>query len=568
MAEEKPPLAAVQSLVQGLDLKALVDSERVQELERLDRYYGGKQYDHLKYNWNGAYTGYGDVSEVAPAFYVPLQARKPLFRLELPKLITSRFTAMLFGEDRFPTISVEGDEEAEDYVNALATEGGLRMKLQEARDKGGAAGTVALSFAFVDGKPRISVHRAKHMHVLKWADRYALRPASVLKVYRTQRSVWENGKQVKKPYFFVRLWTETTETVWDPVPAEGLLPGAWAGSVKSYTVVHDYGECPVYWVQNLPESDREDGVSDFDGLLDDFDEVNRLVSATLKGTVSNVDPTLVVKDDPPANMGSIRKGSENAIFSKGGADYLELEGTAVTTAKALLQLLVQSCLDVAGVVVGDASQISGAAKSAAAMRLLYQPMINQCDKLRAQYGEAGVTQLLRGMLRAAKKLQGSDAGAIQTTEDGQRIQERPVVMLEPRVVVRFEEEEIVPGELPQKPADRRKVEEVQRTPGQSERITLKWPPYFKPTQQDAAALVDATIKAVGVLISQKTGVKAIQGIYAVADVDQELLDIEVQKAINAMRFPGPEVDPNDPNNNLPPGSQKNPEEEDEEGGDD
>lgn len=536
-AAEKLPDNALQA-VRQIDVVGLCSDLRCFELDKLDNYAAGRQYDHLKYDWNGNYQSYADGADISPGWYVPLKHRKPAVRLEVPRLIVSRFSAMLLGEDRFPQISVEGDDEAEDYVNALSEEAHLKIKMQEARDKGGASGTAVLSFAFLDGKPRLQVHRSKHMHILRWADRYELRPAVALKCYRYMKRVFDGGKIKEKPYYYIRLWTETAEIVWEPVTEEMAKSGKWVDDVQSYPVQHDYGECPVYWIQNLPDSDREDGLSDFAGMLDNFDEINRLYSAMSKGTIANVDPTLVVMEDPQNNNGSLKKGSENAIFAKGGAKYLELSGTSIQTARDLVRVMLQYCLDVSGVVLGDAEKISGAAKSAAAMRLLYQPMINQCDKLRAQYGQQGIIPLLTGMLKAAKRIGSTQPGPIITTSDGRRVQQKPVVILEPRIETEYVDIEDEMGESTGE--KQKKVRMKERSPGSSERITLKWPPYFKPTQQDVSAAVTAAAGARGVLISPKTATKSVQNMYAIGDVEQELIDIEAHKQLDAERFPGPD----------------------------
>ena len=438
MAEpaEKLPSNPLQAL-QRIDIVSLCKATRCAALDAGERYYDGSQYDHMKFDWNGNYQGSADAADIAPGWYVPINHRKPSVRLKLPKLVVSRFTAMLLGEDRFPRISVEGDDEAEDYVNALAQESGLRSKIQEARDKGGASGTAVMSFAFIDGKPRLQVHRAKHMHVLQWADRYMLRPSTAFKCYKYQKSIIHQGKIKEVAFYYARLWTEGVEVIWEPIPEEAAKDGSWVRSVQNYAVEHEYGECPVYWIQNLPDSDNEDGTSDYAGLEPNFDEINRLMSSTSKGTIANVDPTLVVKADPATNGGSIRKGSENAIYSEKGAEYLELSGTSIKTARELVREILGYCLDVAGVVLGEPDKISGAAKSAAAMKMLYQPMINQCDKLRAQYGDNGIIPLLKGMLKAAKKIGSTEPGPVIVTDDGRRVQQKPTVTLEPRVETEY-----------------------------------------------------------------------------------------------------------------------------------
>lgn len=537
-----PPGGDPMEMVRNIDLVALCESDRVRAMERMDARFESRQYDSLRYEWDGRFSGYGDAADIQPGWYVPLRMRKPSVRLELERLIVTRFSAMVLGEDHFPAVSVDDDEDSEDFVRALMDESSLRSKLMEARDKGGASGTVCLSFAFVKGKPKIQVHRGRHMHPLEWEDRYDLTLGTVLKAYAYKQKVWVDGKQREKRFFFARLWTRTHEVVWDPIPEEQAKDGSWVDGIRSVAVEHRCGECPVYWVQNLPESDEEDGFSDYQGLPENFDEINRLISATTKGTVANVDPTLVIKEDP-GTAGVVRKGSENAIFAKGGADYLELTGTSVSTARDLAKDLIRWCLDVAGVVVVDPEKISGAARSAAAMRLIYQPMINQCDKLRTQYGQRAIVPLLRGMLRAAKQLE-SGTGEQIHTEDGRLVEVRPSVQLEPRVQVSMEgETDLEAAEDGRLPEKKKVIKKTERKPGESERITLKWPPYFQMTQQDIQFLVDAAIKAKGTLVSQKTSTQAVAGVFGVTDVEQEIMDIEVQKQVEALRFPGPEEEP-------------------------
>lgn len=520
------PNGALESL-RGVSLPALCDDERFRRLDQLDAYYSGRQYSHLRHNWDGAVDAYGAEADIAPGWFVPLRMRKPRVRIELAKLIVRRFTAMLLGEDRFPAISVDGDDDAEDFVNALVEASNLRIKLQEARDKGGTCGTAVMSFGFVQGRPQVQVHRAKHIKVLRWADRYELRPAEALKAYRYERTTIVQGRPKAVGVYFARVWTETHEVLWEPIPEELARSGQWFDAVPSHEVRHDYGECPVYIAQNLPDSDSEDGESDFAGLLDDIDEINRLYSATSKGTIANVDPTLVIKMDPAMNTGSIRKGSENAIFSPAGAEYLELRGDSIKTAMSLANDLMRLCLDVASVVLGDPDKMAGSAKSAAAMRILYQPMINQCDKLRAQYGDGLLVPLLQGMLRAARKIHGAP-GEVILLPDGRRVQDRPVLTLPPRL------EEVGDG-------DERRQVEMPRTPGRGDTIKLRWGQYFKPTLGDVKQGTEAAIAATGKTISDRTAVQFTASMFGVTDVEAELQAIAEEREERMGMLPGPET---------------------------
>jgi len=508
--------------LRGLRLNELCSGARFRALDKLDQYADCRQYDQLIHNWDGHRLGYSGEADVIWPGYVSLDKRRPNVRYNLGKLIISRLTAMALGEESWPEVTVPGDAEAEDYCKALAQESRLEQKVQEARSKGGGCGTAVLSFAFVDGAPRVNVHEAKHCYPMRWADRDEHMLAEVLKVYRYSRTVYVDGRPTLKDFYFARYWDQEVEVVWDPIPSERAQDGTWSGAVRSFSVRHGYGECPVYWAQNLADSEREDGVSDIDGLDTTFDRVNHLLSATTKGTIANVDPTLVIKDEAGKNPGVVHKGSGQAIFSPGGAEYLELQGTAVAAAKDLAQELVRYCLNTAGVVVGEPEKMGGKAQSAQALKMLYLPMCNQCDLLRVQYGGL-IVRVLRGMLRAARLVGTTEPGPVFTTADGLRIQQKPVVILPPKV-----EKQDKPGGERESSIQEDVVTE--RVPGESDRLELKWPPYFLPSMLDIQAMVEASTKAVGQTISRRTAIKFTASVFGVTDVDREQQELEVERA--------------------------------------
>lgn len=520
------PTALQMPQLDRLRLDQLCAGERFLALERLDAYADARQYDGLRYNWDGQLMGYAGEADISPGWYIPLDRRRPNVRYNMGKLIRSRLTAMALGEERWPEITVPGDPDAEDYVKALALEAKLQKRMQEARDRGGALGTAVVSFSFLDGKPRVKSHDAKHIFALRWADRDEHVLGAVLKAYRYTRTVWDSvsGSPKQKSFYFARFWDENLEVVWDPIPEEQAKQGNWSKAIRSYAVQHGYGECPVYWAQNQPDSEREDGVSDIEGLGDTFDQVNRLMSATTKGTIANVDPTLVIKDDQSKNSGVVRKGTGSAIYAPGGAEYLELRGESVKTANALADLLIQQALNVAGVVIGDPDKMGVRAQSSLALKMLYLPMCNQCDILRTQYGDL-IVGVLRGMLRAARRIGQTAPGPILETSDGRRIQVRPVVVLPQRI------EKSEPG------SDGETAETmVDRVPGTSDRIELKWAPYFPLSMADIQAMVEAATKAKGQTISQRTAIKFTSTPFGVLDVDKEQAEIDVERERAAFQF--------------------------------
>lgn len=517
-----------------VSLSVLCDGPRFRCLDRSESYFRTKQDATKEYDWDGRFQGYGGEADIAPGWFVPYKRRAPSTRRDLPRIVVKRITSMLFGTDRFPLIAVAGDEDAEDFVSSLSTEARVPARMIEARDLGGACGSVAMSFAYVRGKPRVEVHNAKHVTVLRWADRSEQTIGAAILAYRYKRRVFKDGKVKEVDFFHVRFWDETREVVWEPISEEQGRSESW-WSLPRRELTHGFGFTPLYWIQNTPDAYSDDGESDYQGQEDNCDELNRLFSATTKGTTSNVDPTLIMRADPALNEGAVRKGGENVIWSPGGAEYLELRGTAQQAAEKQLGAIEQSVLDASGVVLADPEKLSGAAQSAAALRLIYAPMTALCDIRREQYGQQGVIPLLTGMLRAAKRLLSQPAETM-TSEDGTTLVRVPALALPPRVIPQED------GTALLRP----------RVPGQSEVITLNWPPYFPATWQDISAATSAATTASGnkPVITRRTAIQAISSMWGVRSVDAELDGIkkdaeaaveEMQKAMALAPGPTPRL---------------------------
>jgi hypothetical protein len=517
------------ALLSGLRLDLLCSSQRYVQLDLADAYIRGSQYAARRYDWDAAFVGFGGDASIQAQHYVPMSARRPAVRRDLPKLITSRLTAMALGKEQWPDLKIPGDSDAEDYVKAISELANIPERFVEARDKGGTAGVVCLSFGFVDGRPKVRVHEGKYCHVLRWMDRDDFLVGAAIKVYRYEQMELVDGKPKQVVYYSVRYWDEDQEIVWDPVPERFARDRTWMQVVRNYTAVHNYGQCPFFWCQNLPDSEREDGLSDFDGMLPRFDQINYLASATNKGTISNVDPTLVIKSEPGTNQGIIRKGSENAIYSPGGAEYLELEGTAVKAASDWCERLENWCLDEACVVMPAATTSVAKEQSGEAIKLRFMPMAAQCDKLRGQYG-ATLQRLLVAMLEAARRIVSQPPGPVVTTGDGRRLQAKATVALPPRY-----EESTGPDGKPM-------VTKVERTPGTSSDLQLNWRSYFPPTPTDIQAMVTAATTAKGQLISQSTAISYTAQVFGVKDTDQESAEIDAEReaSVELMRQDGPD----------------------------
>ena len=509
-SQETPQNAELDIPLQGIQLSDLANTPRMYELDALEQYYRGKQDDSKLYDWDGNMMGYGSEADIKPGWYVPMKRRRPCARYDLGRLIVTRLTSMVFGSDRFPELRVEGDPDAQDYVRALAEASHLPTRMIEARNLGGSVGTACLSFAFKNGAPRVEVHNAKHCTVLAWEDEDDKVVSAVLKSYTYPRQVYDPSTQKLRTvtYYYARYWDKEREIIWEPIPQRVAETRNWQ-QYKRATVEHGFGFCPFYWIQNLPDSQNMDGEADYEALTENFDQLNQLLSADIKGVKANCDPTLVIKMDPNWNEGNVQKGSNNAIFSPNGAQYLTLPETATKAAEATMEKIRAYTLDVAGVVLTDPEKMSGSAQSAQAMRIIYAPMLAKCDLLREQYGTFGLKRILMGMLDAARKVESNFVVDMQT---GERVQQ--AIKLSPRVV----------HELPEDAEGEIVTKLVERSPGESSMLELNWLPYFQPTWGDIQSAAEAVKMANGekAVISQRTGVEAVASIFGVNDVDAEL----------------------------------------------
>lgn len=518
-------------LDQAIDLREvriadLARSERFYTLDRLEAYYRCRQDAHKEYDWDGYFVGYGASADIAPGWFVPYKRRRPSARYDLAKVIVNRLTSMLFGSDRFPEVRAEGDPETEDFLKSCVEVSRLPARMAEARSLGGACGSVCASWGLIDGRPRVEVHNSKHCTIVRWVDQSEFRVGAAVKCYAFPRRVMERGKPTIKDFYFVRYWDENTEITWEPMPLQIAQSESWSQWPIRQRVEHRMGRTPFYWCQNIPDSVEIDGECDYDGLCSSMDEINQLLSAATKGTKSNVDPTLILRMDPALNTGTIKRGTDNVIYSPGGAEYLELQGQSTTTAMDLIDKLRAMVLDAASVVLADPEKLSGAAQSAQALRILYAPMLAKCDLLREQYGEYLIKPILRDMLAYARALEARAPERV-AREDGLEVEQVQRFALPARVERVEIEVETAEGD-DEEEAEEVEIQRTPRTPGDGETIELNWNPYFSPTWGDIKSATEAVKLANGdkPVISQRTAIAAVQSLFGVADVDAELAALE------------------------------------------
>lgn len=521
------------SVGEGFPALQIYASERSQELEFRSRYYRCSQHDHKVFDFQGRmrlpqrHVTQPLIGGSMPNYYVPLDQRRPSAPYRLARTIVSRFTGLLFGAGRWPNV-LSDDPDTQDFCEALIKATALHGKFTRARNFGGSAGAVGVSWWYDQGTPKVRVHQARHVTVHEWADEDELVPAHVTELYQYHKDEYDPDKKdyVRVWYWSRRDWTRVADVVFHPVRAGKKNPTQWPID-EARTVQHDDDECHFVWIQNQPDDDEIatcDGQPDYAELYEQLDNLDILNSVHVKGTTVNLDPTLVVgMHAEELGDAQIQKGSDHALAvgPNGSAEYLTLGSDAVTAGQSAIQGQREQILETAQCIIADPNEIAAAGTSSVALRLMYAPMLGRADILRDQYGDRGILRLLDQMLRSARarmpvkgaaspeevyvyEVQQDDEGNPILDDKGNPVEEpvEYVLNLPPRI----EKEEILDenGE----PTGEYNTKEVPRHPGVG-RISLEWPEYFPKTaldrQQEASALTAAN--GAKPLMSQKSSVE-------------------------------------------------------------
>jgi hypothetical protein len=511
----------------------ICSNERFRELDRRQSYGDCTQHDYKKHDFDGRSIQPGPPTQQpllvteASGHYVPLRARRPSAPYRLARAIVNSFTNLLFGENRFPQVRVEGDSDSQDFLHTICNVSQLPVRMIQARTLGGSVGSVALSWRFQDGKPRVLVHNTKYVHIHEWEDREQFIPRHASEVFYYPEDVFDSQKRayVRKWFWYRRDWTPIAEIVFEPVEFKGTVDPVWTID-ESQTVQHNDGICHLVWVQNIP-TDAVDGLPDYDGLYENFDTLDLILSVLSRGTTLNLDPTLVLKMDLDMvqRMG-LKKGSDNALCvgETGAAEYMELSGQSVEAGLRLFEAMRKSTLEVAQCVVADPNAVTASGLSSVALKIIYAPMLSKCDLLRAQYGN-GIVRLLEQMFHVAKKTVGKES------DDGVLALDLPK---------RAEKEHVLDANG--EPTGEFTVSQKARELGNGGHIELAWPTYFAPTADDQSKTVQTLSMATGgkAFLSPQTATEIAATVFSIG-ADEEQRRVSLQREADQKQQQQPDL---------------------------
>ena len=532
----KPPLIRVWDLP---------NTPRAITLRARSAFVSCEQHDHLRVSWEGTPRdpGVGYLQErMRPHGFVPTNAapygdRKPDASVPLPRQVTISFTDMLFGEGRYPALQVSADTKTERYVDEIMKESNTWDAMIEARDMAGGCGSAALSVAVEDGEPMTETHHPADLWVRQWKPGAKWIPVEVVE-QRLVRIEYEDedGQIASRRMWRTRMWTETHVVHYKDVPED------WGQDEENKNapipvdgvVEHKAGRCPVVWYQNTRNSKSPEGETDMTGAYHLSDRLDRFQSMVVRGSIANIDPTLVRKiDDRLRRRRPVERKGHGALIDvgpTGDAKLLEITGSSIEMGWNGVRELRNQTLQTVGCVIVD-PESAGAYKSGEALALLWRRMESRCNRFRVP-----ATTVLRQL--ASLWIALGNAWGVTSVEDP----DKGGIVLPPLTI-----EEPQPEPAPGEPVPEPKVVTKPHEVGDGKFVNVVWPPYHVPTANQLQAMATALATANGqkATISQETATAEMVGFLGRGDPSDERRRIEEEQAkgreqFAAAMFPGGE----------------------------
>ncbi len=476
-------------------------TQRERELDRYERYYWGLQYDDRTVAWDGrqwispdqrrglAHPG-GVLASPPPWYY-----RRPFIRRQLCRAIVDRFTDLLFGEDRLPSIEPASND-GHEWIHLALKISRWWERWSLIRTLGGAMGSVVAAVKLRNGTPVVEVINAKWCRPLWHHDDPDTRRLAALEV-RYVRPV-QALEEVRTSSGLARRWVERREwyrrliTPEADVVMTAPLPQGSAATPLQWRILdaveHGLGFVPARWITNTEVVAGLDGAPDCDGLWDALEALDALYSDAFVATHYSADPTLVVKTLRQADQ--IQTGSQMALVlhPDESAELLELRGSGGAAALEQARALEKAILEDAHCVLTPETD---AGPTATAVIRREAQMLARADQLRRQYG-AAMEELFEDLLRLCR-----------AARDGLDARLRAVPMPS------FDD------------------------------VTVVWPRYVQPSPQDEELHVRKVgqARAAG-LVSRETALKAIARFIGVTNPEEELERLRSEEAAARDQFVG------------------------------
>lgn len=450
---------------------------RKHELEVLDAYYESRQYDHLA-PWGPECDG-GSGKD-----YVPIKDRRPLVIYNFTKLLCSRLTSKLVGEDVFPTMKVEDDPDTTEYLRFIIKASKLKSRILEPVRQELNSGSVFVRFYIEDSRFVFEHYLSKYCYPLISASG-ELDEMKIRYCYEDKDDLDKHGNPKKK--WFQLILGKNADISFDNPDFDPEVEPVFQ---QTAVVEHNLGFVQGEWMRTMEQKDGPDGYSLVDDILDFVDCLNYSLSQSDIAVAYNQDPQLIFKNIDEEEMNHIVKSATKSwnLGRDGEASYLEAGMNGVATAMELRDKMRTSIMDIARIILMDPEKLAGHAQSGRALEILHGPMVELVKELRPMI-EDSLSNLVSKMAMANLIVARRGLPSPVTVPDGYS-----------------------PSSLT---------------------LTVAWPPVFPMTIEDVQKKVSVAQAATSsFLISEETGTRYIAKEFGIEDVEEERLKIDNQPIRN------------------------------------
>ena len=461
---------------------------RAARIDLLSRVLDGTIYDVLGYDFHEEQNDAGE--------YVKICDRRPSVRTGIIRTVVDDSVSLLFSEGHFPTLQCK-DEKIVEALKAVTKDAKLNLVMVDAATRG-SVGSVAILVRFLSQRVFPEVLPTGCLTPTWKADE----PDKLERVTERRKV---SGKQLidagydgikeGSHYWFERFWDGSTETWLVPKPVSESETVAAVDGERS--TQHNLGFVPIVWIKNLPGGDTIDGQPTFDDdAISTVMEADYQLSQAGRGLKYSSEPTLLLKE-PAQAEGPLVRSASNAIVvdEKGDGKLLEINGTASEAVIKYVEKLRELAIEHLHGNRSNADKLS-AAQSGRALELLHQPLIWLADRLRVTYGEGGLLDLYRMIVAGSQKyplmIDGENYGSLNAKA----------------------------------------------------KLSLSWPAWFPPTNDDIQTLATALATMVRAnVLSRETAIKSIASIFDIEDIKAEkaLIDAERKQMLAEMPAPATKV---------------------------
>ena len=341
---------------------------RNDDLEWLDRYYEGTQYDHLV-DW--------DEGNESPE-YVSIRKRKPRIIFPFAKILSSRVASKLVGHTTFPSLTIVDDPDSTEFIKVLLEVSNFKSRILEPIRRTLNTGSCFLRFFISGTSLKMEWYLSKYCYP-KFDINGDLSEIEIKYIYTDENDKNPDGS-CKKKWFKLYLSTSVEIEYNNPEYKPGVVPEF----EEVDRVEHNLGFVQGEWLRTSEEKFEDDGESLIEDSIDFIDSLNYSLSQTDQAVAYNQDPQVLINKMDEEEIDELIRSSSKAwnLGREGEAKFLEAGLKGVETAGVVRDKMKLSVSDATRVVFLDPEKIVGNAQSAKAMEVLHGPFVDLINELR------------------------------------------------------------------------------------------------------------------------------------------------------------------------------------------